>query len=290
MKLIKTEDAVGHVLCHDITQIIKGVTKDAVFRKGHIITEKDIPVLLSAGKDNIYVWEKDENMLHEDEAAEILRSICQNENMHATAPKEGKIELIADIDGLLLVDLERLRAINSLGDMMIAAWHSGFMVKKGDKLCGTRVIPLVIAKERMEQAKKRLATLDVVMSRLYEDYALGEISKEKYKKMTADYEAEQERLKLEIETTEEWVEQRQAMGDDLDAFIALTKKYVDVTELTQTIVNEYIKKIIIHAPDKSGGKRRQKVEIFFNFVDDVEIPVLAEPMIAESTLGRRKTA
>ena len=144
--------------------------------------------------------------------------------------------------------------------------------------------------KRVEQAKKRLATLDVVISRLYEDYALGEISKEKYKKMTADYEAEQERLKLEIETTEEWVAQRQAMGDDLDTFIALTKKYVDVTELTQTIVNEYIKKIIIHAPDKSGGKRRQKVEIFFNFVDDVEIPVLAEPMIAESTLGRRKTA
>ena len=78
------------------------------------------------------------------------------------------------------------------------------------------------------------------------------------------------------------------MGDDLDAFIALTKKYVDVTELTQTIVNEYIKKIIIHAPDKSGGKRRQKVEIIFNFVDEVEIPVLAEPMIAESTLGRKK--
>ena len=49
--------------------------------------------------------------------------------------------------------------------------------------------------------KKCLATLDVVMSRLYEDYALGEISKEKYKKMTADYEAEQERLKLEIEAT-----------------------------------------------------------------------------------------
>ena len=144
--------------------------------------------------------------------------------------------------------------------------------------------------KRVEQARKRLANLDVVMSRLYEDYALGEISKEKYKKMTADYEAEQERLKLEIETTEEWVEQRQAMGDDLDTFIALTKKYVDVTELTQTIVNEYIRKIIIHAPDKSGGKRRQKVEIFFNFVDDVEIPVLAEPMIAESTLGRRKTA
>ena len=64
MKLMKTEDAVGQVLCHDITQIIKGVTKDAVFRKGHIITEEDIPVLLSVGKDNIYIWEKDDTMLH----------------------------------------------------------------------------------------------------------------------------------------------------------------------------------------------------------------------------------
>ena len=72
MKLIKTEDAVGHVLCHDITQIIKGVTKDAVFRKGHIVTEEDIPVLLSVGKENLYVWEKEEGMLHENDAAEDL--------------------------------------------------------------------------------------------------------------------------------------------------------------------------------------------------------------------------
>ena len=79
-------------------------------------------------------------------------------------------------------------------------------------------------------------------------------------------------------------------GRQSGRFHCADEKVCDVTELTQTIVNEYIRKIIIHAPDKSGGKRRQKVEIFFNFVDDVEIPVLAEPMIAESTLGRRKTA
>ena len=64
MKLMRTEDAVGQVLCHDITQIIKGVTKDAVFRKGHIITEEDISVLLSVGKDHIYIWENNENMLN----------------------------------------------------------------------------------------------------------------------------------------------------------------------------------------------------------------------------------
>lgn len=153
MQLVKTEDAVGMVLCHDITQIIKGVTKDAVFRKGHIIQPEDIPVLLSVGKDNIYVWENDDSMLHEDEAAEILCDMCMNEGMSASKPKEGKIELTAERDGLFLVDRERLRAVNSFGRMMIATRPGGVAVKAGDKLCGTRIIPLVIEKEAMARAK-----------------------------------------------------------------------------------------------------------------------------------------
>ena len=154
MKLIKTEDAVGHVLCHDITQIIKGVTKDAVFRKGHVIREEDIPVLLSVGKENIYIWEKDENMLHENEAAEILYQMCRGEHMHPTPVKEGKIELVADIDGLLKVDDDKMRLINGMGQMMIASRHGNFPVKKGDKLAGTRIIPLIIEKEKMERARE----------------------------------------------------------------------------------------------------------------------------------------
>lgn len=153
MKLIKTEDAVGHVLCHDMTQIIKGVTKDARFRKGHVVTEEDIPILLSMGKENLYVWEKNENMLHEDEAADILREICQGEHMHASQPKEGKIELVSDIDGILTINVEKLLAVNSLGNMMIATRHSYTPVKKGAKLAATRIIPLVIEKEKMEEAK-----------------------------------------------------------------------------------------------------------------------------------------
>jgi molybdenum cofactor synthesis domain-containing protein len=153
MKSIKTEDAVGRVLCHDITQIIKGVVKDAVFRKGHVISAADIPLLLSLGKDYVYVWEKTEGMLHEDDAAEILRQICQGANMLPTPSREGKIELIADIDGLFLADIERLRAINSLGEIIIATRASGFPVKKGDKLCGTRVVPLMIDEKKMEQAR-----------------------------------------------------------------------------------------------------------------------------------------
>lgn len=154
MKQIRVEDAVGQVLCHDITQIIKGVTKDAVFRKGHIIIEEDIPVLLSVGKENIYIWENDETKLHENDAAMILYDICKGEHMHGSEVKEGKIELIADCDGVLKIDREKLKAVNSLGEMMIASRHGDFPVKKGDKLAGTRVIPLVIEKEKMERAKK----------------------------------------------------------------------------------------------------------------------------------------
>ena len=152
MKLIKTTDAVGHVLCHDLTRIVKGVIKDAVFRKGHIITEEDIPVLLSMGKDHLYIWEKKEGMLHENEAAEILYNICKNDYMTPTPVKEGKIELVAAEDGLLKIDVERLNAINALGDIMIATRHSNFPVKKGDKIAGTRVVPLIIEKEKLDKA------------------------------------------------------------------------------------------------------------------------------------------
>ena len=154
MKLMRTQDAVGQVLCHDITQIIPGVTKDAVFRKGHVIRKEDVPVLLSVGKVHVYIWENNENMLHENDAADILRGLCQSAHMHASAPKEGKIELTAETDGLLLVDVERLRAVNASGEMMIATRASGFPVRAGDKLCGMRVIPLVIEKEKMERAQQ----------------------------------------------------------------------------------------------------------------------------------------
>lgn len=157
MKLIRTEDAVGQVLCHDITQIIKGVTKDAVFRKGHVIREEDIPVLLSVGKENVYIWENDDTMLHENDAAQILYEICKGEHMHPTPVKEGKIELIADRDGLLKVDDAKMRLINGMGQLMIASRHGNFAVHKGDKLAGTRIIPLVIEKEKMEKAKEMCA-------------------------------------------------------------------------------------------------------------------------------------
>ena len=173
MKCIKTTEAVGHVLCHDITRIVKDVVKDTAFRKGHIVEEKDIPVLLSLGKDNLYVWEKDENTLHENEAAQILCDVCINDNMHPSDVKEGKIELIADCDGVFQVDVKRLDAINEIDEIMIATRHTNFPVKKGDRLLGTRVIPLVIAKEKMEQVKKAAGETPLVSLTPYKKKTVG---------------------------------------------------------------------------------------------------------------------
>ena len=189
-------------------------------------------------------------------------------------------------DTLRDIVLERIRAVNEYIRSDVDGFQEEYLqCRKADHEQSIRD-----DKKKVEQAKKRLASLDVIISRLYEDFALGEISKDRYKKMSADYEEEQERLRLEIDVIEEWVEQREEMDEGLNAFIALTQKYVDVKELTQTIVNEYIKKIVVFAPDKSSGKRQQKVKIYFNFVDDVDIPVISETITTETTYGRRKTA
>ena len=153
MKLIRTEDAVGHVLCHDLTRIVKGEFKGAQFRKGHVVTEEDIPMLLSMGKENLYVWEMEPGMVHENDGAERLCAICQGPHMTKSEVKEGKIELKADCDGLFRVDVDRLDEINMIDELMIATRHSNTPVHKGDKLCGTRVIPLVIREEKLAQAE-----------------------------------------------------------------------------------------------------------------------------------------
>ncbi len=153
MKLIKTEEAIGHVLCHDMTCIIKDEYKGAKFKKGHIVREEDVPVLLSMGKENLYVWEKADGKLHENEAAKRLIAICKNTNMTETSVSEGKIELKADIDGLFIVDTEKLNSINSIDEIMIACRKGNIRVNKGEKLCGTRVIPLVIDESKIVQAE-----------------------------------------------------------------------------------------------------------------------------------------
>ena len=145
-------------------------------------------------------------------------------------------------------------------------------------------------KRRLEKAKKRLADIDKLITRIYEDMVLGNLSQERYQKMLEGYEAEQAALNNEVIGLEDWVATREEMEDNVDQFLALLEKYVDIPELTPTIVNEFVKQIIVYAPDKSSGKRTQKVKIVFNFLEEVEVPEISEPVITKTTYGRRKTA
>lgn len=152
MKKIDVHDAVGQVLCHDLTQIIPGVSKGPRFRKGDIIREEDIPVLLSMGKEHVYIYEYDETKYHENEAAIKLSQMAMGENIYGKDPSEGKVDMFAAIDGLLKVDVETLYRINSIPQLMMATKLNNSPMKKGDKIAGTRVIPLVIDREPVDRA------------------------------------------------------------------------------------------------------------------------------------------
>lgn len=154
MKKIKTVDAVGRVLLHDITKIVPGEFKGRAFKKGHVIKEEDIDVLLSLGKDNIYVWEETEGLVHENDAAIILKDIACGDGLEFGKIKEGKIDFFASYDGVLKIDKDALLELNMIDDIMMATIHNNTPVKKGEKLGGTRVIPLMVEEEKLNEAKK----------------------------------------------------------------------------------------------------------------------------------------
>jgi len=154
MKEIRTQDAIGHIISHDITRIIPGGEKSVAFKKGHVVREEDVGELLKIGKSHLFVWENDGSLLHENEAAQILADLVVGTGFRKGEVKEGKIEVFADKPGLLRVDKEKLAALNAFDEVMVAARHDLCPVKKGDKLCGTRIIPLAISWERMDEVAR----------------------------------------------------------------------------------------------------------------------------------------
>ncbi len=154
MKVINTKDAVGMVLCHDITKIVPGEFKGAAFKKGHIVREEDIPELLKLGKDHLYVWEKKEGILHENEAAERIKNHIAGDGLVFGEVKEGKIDFFAETDGIVSIDTTELLKANSVGEIIVATIHNNTPVKAGEKIAGTRIIPLVIDEEKIKKLEE----------------------------------------------------------------------------------------------------------------------------------------
>lgn len=154
MKSVPVEEALGMVLCHDLTKIVPGEFKGVAFKKGHIITEEDIPKMLDIGKKNIYVWEMQEGILHENEAGERMAKVAAGKEIVFSEPSEGKVSLLANCKGLLKVNYAALEKINVLDEAMIATLHTDIIVEKGTVVAGTRIIPLFIDKSKIEQVEK----------------------------------------------------------------------------------------------------------------------------------------
>ena len=144
-------------------------------------------------------------------------------------------------------------------------------------------------KKQLEQARKRIAELDRIFKRIYEDDINATISHERFLKLSAEYEAEQKELTEMVKTEQQEVDTYEQNKMDFDSFAAIIRKYVGITELTPTIVNEFIKKIVVHAPEKIDGKRFQKVDIVFNFVGEIHLP--DEPQTEQKETNKQeKTA
>jgi molybdenum cofactor synthesis domain-containing protein len=153
VRTVPVGEAVGMVLAHDVTEIRKDEFKGPAFRKGHVIRHEDICHLQRIGKERLFVLSLGPDEMHEDDAAiAIARALMGDGVAVKGEPREGKITIIADRDGLLTVDRERLKAFNMLGDVMCATLHTNTVVKKGREVAGTRAIPLVVKKGLIEEA------------------------------------------------------------------------------------------------------------------------------------------
>lgn len=269
MKEIPVEKAVGKVIGHDITEIVKDKFKGPRFKKGHIIKPEDIEILKRLGKNNIYIFELNDGWIHENDAATYLRDICFNEHMYFKGPSEGKYDIYSDINGLLKVDIERLELLNSDLEMMVASRHNNTPVKKNDKILGTRIIPLVIEKYKMENKKKQIGTPPIfkilpfkhqrvglittgseVASRLIKD-TFSPVVEKKLKK----YNSEVTKHVIVSDKKEE-IESalRDMLSQDLDYFILTGGMSVDPDDKTPAAIKNISDKLVTYgAPVLPGA-------------------------------------
>ncbi len=150
---VPIDDAVGLTLAHDLTGITPGRFKGAVLRRGHVIGETDLEILRNIGKSHLKILELDPHEVHEDEAAERLGRMLAGRGLEVTMPGEAWADLVATDTGLLKVDVERLRQLNLLDDVLAATRHTNFPVKAGALVGRVKVRGLAVDQEVLQRAR-----------------------------------------------------------------------------------------------------------------------------------------
>lgn len=176
MRMIRVEEAVGTVLCHDITKIIPGQEKGPAYKKGHVVKAEDVPELLKLGKEHLYVWELKEGFVHENDAGMRLAQALRGPGIDLSEPSEGKVKMIAATDGLCRIHEDSLYAINMTEEIVVATINNLRPVKKGTVVAGARVVPLIIAEETLASVEQIAGRQPVISVAPYRPYRVGVIT------------------------------------------------------------------------------------------------------------------
>lgn len=172
MKKVKVQDAIGMTLCHDITAMVDGF-KGAAFKRGHVITQEDIPKLLDIGKQHVFIWEENAGEIHEEDAARRLSQMTTVNGAHYGSISEGKVQLFADQDGMFRVDKALLAAVNRIGDITITTLPDHYPVKAGDRLASMRIVPLVTEERQIAEAEALCAGKQLYDLRPFKSLKVG---------------------------------------------------------------------------------------------------------------------
>lgn len=172
MKKVKVQDAIGMTLCHDITAMVDGF-KGAAFKRGHVITQEDIPKLLDIGKQHVFIWEENAGEIHEEDAARRLSQMTTVNGGHYGSISEGKVQLFADQDGMFRVDKALLAAVNRIGDITITTLPDHYPVKAGDRLASMRIVPLVTEERQIAEAEALCADKQLYDLRPFKPLKVG---------------------------------------------------------------------------------------------------------------------
>ena len=223
------------------------------------------------------------NDFYAKDTSKKVRAIKQAQGQageHLTKPPYGymvssadKKQWIVDEEALKQIVWSRIFDVTALFFDDIMAFHEMMYAQRSaetEKEMKRR-------KREVGQAKKRIVELDRIFKRIYEDDISGAISHDRFLKLSAEYEAEQRELEEKVKADQQEVDTYEQNKSDFDSFAAIIRKYVGIKELTPTIVNEFIKKTIVHAPEKVDGKRVQKVDIVFNFVGEINFLSATQP-------------
>ena len=172
MKKVNIEQAIGMELCHDVTAMYDGF-KGALFKRGHIIKEEDVPKFLDIGKRTVFVWEEHAGEIHEEDAARRMAAMAPVPNAYYTEPSEGKVLLIAKERGMFRVNTELQKEINSIGDITIATLPDHYPVEAGARLASMRIVPLVTKEEQIIKAEELCKETKLLDLRPYKKKKIG---------------------------------------------------------------------------------------------------------------------